>query len=100
MKFGLASSAPLAPVMSAGVDHHRAGAAVEGDHAAGRGTAAATNAVVASCEVEVPAPAVGAAGTPVKVGLASIAPPTADTSAASSTTAPVRQLKRGDAAGR
>src|SRR5262245_19434882 len=54
--------------------------------------AACTKAVVASCVVLVPMLAVGAAGTPVKVGLASKAPPTPVTSAAVRVTAPVRVL--------
>jgi hypothetical protein len=52
------------------------------------GTAAVTNAVVAICVVFVPAVAVGAAGTPVKVGEAVGAAP--ETSATASVTAPVR----------
>src|SRR5215467_11125796 len=52
--------------------------------------AACTNAVVANCVVLVPCVAVGADGTPVKVGPANKAPPTAVKSALVKVTAPVR----------
>src|SRR5262249_50841564 len=52
-----------------------------------------TNCVVASCVVLVPATAVGAAGTPVKVGLAIGAPPAPVMSAVVSVTTPWRALK-------
>lgn len=57
------------------------------------GVYACTNAVVASCVVFVPGAAVGPAGTPVKVGLASSAPPALVMSAVVSVTAPTRPLK-------
>ena len=56
-------------------------------------TAAVTNAVVASCAVLVPAAAVGAVGTPVKLGPASSAPLAPEMSDEFKVTAPVRPLK-------
>src|SRR5262245_64307502 len=54
--------------------------------------AACTNAVVASCVVDVPGAAVGADGDPVKVGEATSAPPAAETSFELSVMPPVRPL--------
>jgi hypothetical protein len=52
-----------------------------------------TNAVVASCVVEVPGAAVGATGTPVNAGDAAGAPPTPVTSARVIVTAPTRPFQ-------
>ena len=73
---------------------HGPGAGVEADDVAGAAViAASAYAQVANWVVFVAGAAVGAAGTPVKVGLASSAPPAAVMSAASRVTAPALVLK-------
>src|SRR5262245_27365859 len=81
---------PDAPVISASVNVTAPALVLNVVTPPAAAIAALTNAVVASCVVEVPAVAVGAVGVPVSAGLASMAPPTADTSAEVSVTAPVR----------
>src|SRR5215831_6472607 len=81
---------PDAPVMSARLSVTAPARVLKVVTPPAAATAALTNAVVANCVVEVPAVAVGAVGVPVKAGLANMAPPTAETSAEVSVTAPVR----------
>ena len=94
MKAGEASTAPPAPVMSAVVKTTAPVRVLKlVTPAVPAATAACTNAVVARSVLLVPAMGVGAVGVPVKFGLASKAPPTAEMSEAWKVTAPVRALK-------
>src|SRR6516162_2593739 len=94
VKAGEASGAPPAEVISAVV---RVTAPVRPFHDATPAVPAeialATNAVVATWVLLVPAVGVGAVTVPVKAGLATGAPPAPVTSAGCRVTAPVRPLK-------
>jgi hypothetical protein len=91
---GEIAGAPPAPVTSA-VVRVTAPVRVLNDEtpATDEDKALVTNAVVASCVVEVPGAAVGATGIPVNAGLAAGAPPTPVMSASVSVTAPTRPFQ-------